>query len=116
MSGLSLPGPLVIEVTVSGDEARYSLDEPSMRRVCAVCVPLRPTKYIVVSSDTIDEFVGSWRDTVPHMILATVGLRLGDVIALGGVRVKNVMTGEIIQEWPQRPRDNGEDGACPQLS
>jgi len=94
--------PLTIEVAISEDEARYALDSASMQRVRAKCTSGRPARSVIVQHDTGDAFERMHGDVIPHMILALTGLRLEDVIELGGVRVRDSATGKILREWPKR--------------
>ena len=95
--------PLTINVRVSDQEVRFALDSESTTRVLERHPTALPPKSITIEHEMRRDFERAHGDVIPHMILALTGLRLEDVIELGGVRLKEVPEGRIIREWPKRP-------------
>jgi hypothetical protein len=95
--------PLTIEVSSGPTGIRFALDGESTRRVIEKRPPSMPPRSVSVDQDTKADFEQSYGDVIPHIILALTGLKLEDVVELGGVRVKEIPTGRILREWPKRP-------------
>jgi len=94
--------PLTINVTVSDREVRFALDRESAARLLEKHPPALPPRSITVEHETRCDFERLYADVIPHIILALTGLRLEDVIQLGGVRLVEAPTGSTIREWPKR--------------
>lgn len=94
--------PLTIDVTIGEREVRFALDSASAQRIRDKHPGALPPTSITIEHATRDDFERIYGDVIPHMILALTGLRLEDVIELGGVRLKDVTTGQILREWPKR--------------
>ncbi len=95
-------GPLEVYVTMEPEKLVYALAEGSKERLRQRHKrPWNPNRRVTVSYETRMEFERDWGDIIPHVIYMLTDLSGKQVALMGGVRLLEKDTKDLVYEWPE---------------
>lgn len=100
---LQSPEPLVVWRETDDERSMFTLDSESRRRVQEALTPDADwSPYpVTIEHGTRQEFESNYGNLLPNIIPVVVGMTLAKVAALGGVKLCDKHTEQVLTIWPE---------------